>query len=198
MYLPVRSPYAVGVETSSFNHIYAAQEKSMYCWAACLQMIFRKSGIRVSQKELAQLTCGVDRFGVPHNCPASFYTITQHLNTCWCDEEIEFCLSTKMKFERPNVNELYKELKNDNPVLVAYSAPGSSIGHAVLITAMGGYSLGGKIYATKIVVRDPWPDMANRLHQGYKVYNAAKFFEMINAHWIVSIEEIFQPQGWHI
>lgn len=188
MYFANKMPFTVGINTSSFNTIYAAQERSMYCWAACIQMILRKHGIMVSQSELAQLTCGVDRYGVPNNCPASSYTITQYLNTCWLDSVQEYCLSTQVEHERPNIYELYKELKKGNPVLVTYSAPGAAIGHAVLITAMKGYFWKNKIYASQIVVRDPWPSFVNRLNKGYKIFDATSFLKTVYAHWIISLE----------
>lgn len=187
MYYYYPEPFKVGVDTSRFDKVYAKQANSMWCWAACLEMIMRHNGFNISQEEFAKHSCGVNWLGIPNNCPASFNVITNYLNSLFFDDTDEYILSASLNFGMPDLLRVYKELILDNPVIVAYRNYNSSIAHAVLITGMEGYFLHNSIFVTKFIIRDPWPRLESYFTRGrIEKNNAREFTNSISAHWFPS------------
>jgi hypothetical protein len=188
MYYSYKTPFAVGVNTNSFNKVYAHQQNSMWCWAACIEMVLKHKGINISQRQFAAHTCGVNANGIPYNCPAGFDAITEHLNACWGNQYYEYCIDAPMQQGAPDLFDLYNQLYNDNPIIVTYRENNARIGHAVVITGIEGYFWGNNIYVTKVFIRDPWSDLINMLQNGFKVKSPREFFRTVTAHWNVDLQ----------
>jgi len=188
MYYYYPEPFKVGIDTSRFDKVYAKQENSMWCWAACLEMIMRHNGVNISQDEFAKHSCGVNWQGIPNNCPASFNVITNYLNSFWFDATDEYCLSASLNYGTPDLFRVYNELNLGNPVVVSYRNSNAVIGHAVLITGIEGYFLHDSMFVTKFIIRDPWPRLESYFTRGrIEKNNAREFANSISAHWFPSL-----------
>ena len=57
------------------------QQQNMWCWAACIAMIFAYRGHPISQTRIV-----TEAYGAPFNMPAPGFTIAQALNRSWFDD----------------------------------------------------------------------------------------------------------------
>lgn len=74
--------FEVGVSPANWMNIYAAQQQSQWCWAACLQMLFASRGWRVDQTRIVRQT-----YGELYNLPAfSAANIAALSNRIWSDD----------------------------------------------------------------------------------------------------------------
>ena len=74
-----------GIPEERMNMVFAFQQESEWCWAACLQMVFAYWGHRISQQEIVKQT-----WGVIANMPAQPYDIVRDLNRDWEDSSGDF------------------------------------------------------------------------------------------------------------
>ena len=196
MYYSYEVPFSVGVNTARFNNVYARQSNSMWCWAACLEMVLKHNGVNISQSEFAKHTCGVNRYGIPNNCPASFDIITEYLNMPWGDSTDQYSLTAPLNYGTPELIDMYDELNSGSPVIVAIRNRNSTIGHAVLITGIEGFFYGNLIYVTKFIIRDPWPSIEGYFSQGrVEIVNATAFMDSMSAYWFPALQREYAKQS---
>ena len=75
----------VGIESSILNVPAAAiggQHLSQWCWAACIEMVFRCYGFAIPQEEIVRQT-----WGTIVNLPADPFLILANLNRPWIDQQ---------------------------------------------------------------------------------------------------------------
>jgi len=126
------------------------QQKSNWCWAACLEMVFRYHGLEVSQETIVEETLGDDR-----NLPGSPGEILENLNRTWTVDDDDYTVEADTYTVTPGT--VAQDLANDFPLIIG------SMGHAMVLTGVQYYrrfdSYGNIVGA---VVRDPWPGRGKR------------------------------------
>lgn len=194
--------YFSGVDTNSFNEVYAHQRNTQWCAAACIEMIAKHHGIDVAQEDLAKKHCGVDVNGNAYNCPAPLDVISRNLNFCTFQYDwAKFCISSSMHSGRPDGNRIIQEMQNGNPVVIAYKNQGSNVGHAVLITGVEWLYQNGRPVIQTLILRDPWPSVENIMNLGKrKIQGPRQFASNIYAHWYVRVnvvEPTYEDKVWY-
>ena len=141
---------------SSVAHITAAavggQHLSQWCWAACIEMVFRYYGHHVPQERIVSETWG----GII-NLPGQPSQILQNLNRGWQNEDSGgFFVSGDVY--SANAITAAQDLAQDMPLVIG------TLGHAMVLTSLvytrDGYG-GGQVNAA--IVRDPWPGRGRRV-----------------------------------
>lgn len=150
--------YFAGIKSDIMDSVYAKQNDTNWCWAACIEMIAKYNGLNISQEYFATNYCGVNTYGRIKNCPAPVNVITENLNWCaytgW-NRKKTHCIKTSVHYGKPNVETLIALLRQNKPVIIAYKNRGSEIGHAVVLT---GISFDATVFGNElnyIIVRDP-------------------------------------------
>jgi hypothetical protein len=138
---------------SSLVHV-AAQEQdfSNWCWAACIEMVFRYYGCRVPQERIVR-----DAWGSPDNYPGGPQEILESLNRRWIDEEGKgFVVAGDVL--SANVVTAAQDLAQDMPLIIG------TMGHAMVLTSLR-YQRDqfGNGMVTWAIVRDPYPGQGRRL-----------------------------------
>jgi len=130
----------------------ALQQQSQWCWAACIEMVFRYYGFDVPQKRIVEET-----WGHAVNMPGSPAQIIGDLNRRWMDESGRG-FSVAGDVYSVNAVTAAQDLAGDMPLIVG------TMGHAVVLTSLvylrNAYG-GGQV--TSAIVRDPWPGRGRRI-----------------------------------
>lgn len=147
-----------GIETRAIQP--ALQECPSWCWAACIQSIFRLHGRNVSQRSIVQRLFGSEVCNT-----ADGPQIVQTVNGTWRDVQgnrfsatAAPLLDLSFGITNPEASRMVaQELAAGNPLI------NGALGHATVLTAMTYlvdiYSRGRPL---EIIVRDPWPQNQNR------------------------------------
>lgn len=154
---------SAGIDSSVAGVTAAAvggQHRSQWCWAACIEMVFRYYGFRVPQRQIVAETWGaiVDLPGQP-------YQILHDLNRSWTDlSGRDF--SVEGDSYSANAITAAQDLANDMPLIIG------TMGHAMVLTRLDyvrdQYGNGEVRLAT---VRDPWPGRGMRTLSPQEWYN---------------------------
>lgn len=184
----------VGLSTSALNSVYAVQNQPNWCWAACIEMVTKYYGIDVKQDEFAKNYCGIDFLGNANDCPASADVITTYLNQCYATH----CIEAASYYGSPDIDDLFNLLNAGVPVIVAYNQGINQVGHAVVVTGLSYIQKRNINEVQSIIVRDPDPNIFNRMLNGRKEYNDPRaFLENIYAWWIPSVSKYNCPVCVH-
>jgi ABC-type bacteriocin/lantibiotic exporter with double-glycine peptidase domain len=137
---------------SSLIHKTALQQKSEWCWAACIEMVFGYYGYEVPQKRIVTETWGSDV-----NMPGQPQQIVADLNRIWqAEDERKFTASGDVY--SANAVTAAQDLSQDFPLIIG------TMGHAVVLTSLvylrNAYG-GGQVQSA--IVRDPWPGKGKRV-----------------------------------
>jgi len=140
-----------GIE-SALIPITALQQKNQWCWAACIEMVFRYYGFRVSQKKIVE-----DTWGEAVNMPGYPNQILSDLNRGWTDRDNrDFSVSGDSY--TASAMTAAQDLTADMPLIIG------TMGHAMVLTRLDylvdQYGRGEVKWAT---VRDPWPGRGRRV-----------------------------------
>lgn len=146
---------------SSVLHVTAAavrgQHMDQWCWAACIEMIFRYYGYVVPQERIVRST-----WGQIYNMPADSNTILMNLNRAWRDDYGRQ-FSVQGDSYSANVLTAAHDLSNNMPLIIG------TMGHAMVLTSMVYYCAGWNGYqwmqcgVNAAIVRDPWPGKGRRV-----------------------------------
>ncbi len=155
-------PSSQGIRTceagidSYFAHITALragpQYQSQWCWAACISMVFRYYGFRVSQARIVKETWG----GIV-NLPGSPGQILANLNRPWIDDRgRRFRVAGDVYSANPAT--AAHDLAEDMPLIIGTQ------GHAMVLTSLTYLrNQWGAVDVKAAVVRDPWPGRGRRI-----------------------------------
>jgi len=140
-----------GIPQDRLNMVFAYQQASEWCWAACLQMVFAYWGHPIDQREIVRQTWGVVR-----NMPAQPGDIMRDLNRDWKDSDgDEFTVAADVF--SANGATAAQDLAGDMPLIIG------SMGHAMLLTAISyNRAPNSQGVVTGGLVRDPWPGNGGR------------------------------------
>lgn len=127
-----------------------SQEKSMWCWAACIEMVFSYWGYTVPQERIVQNT-----WGSLVNFPGTPYQILANLNRGWTDESGQpFGVSGNAVGTTAERASYF--LGTNSPLIIG------THGHAMVLRSM---KYTGGMYGVSMdsaEVLDPWPGKGER------------------------------------
>jgi hypothetical protein len=153
---PPQPPWGVqacvaGIPQERLNMVFAYQQASEWCWAACIQMVFSYWGHPVSQQEIVRQT-----WGVITNMPAQPEQIIADLNRQWEDRGGNVFTSEADTFSATGETAA-QDLARDMPLIIG------SMGHAMVLSAVSyNRAQSGQGQVTGALVRDPMPGNGGR------------------------------------
>lgn len=126
--------------------VFAYQQASEWCWAACIQMVFEYWGHAITQQEIVRQT-----WGVIANMPAQPLDIVRDLNRSWKDRNGN-AFAVQGDVFSANGATAAQDLAAEMPLIIG------SMGHAMVLTAVSyNRAANGQGQVTGAIVRDPWP-----------------------------------------
>lgn len=151
---------------SRLAHVSAAsvggQHMTQWCWAACIEMVFRYYGLHVPQETIVQQTWG----GIV-NLPGQPNQILANLNRPWRDSRGRGFYVSGDAFSA-NPMTATQDLSNDMPLIIG------TMGHAMVLTSLTYVrDQFGRGDVTAAVVRDPWPGNGRRVLSAQEWYNTS-------------------------
>lgn len=138
------------------------QHMNQWCWAACIEMVFKYYGLNVPQKTIVQQT-----WGQIVNLPGQPGQILANLNRPWIDANGQrFYVSGDSYTANPIT--AAQDLSQDMPLIIG------TMGHAMVLTSLQ-YSRDqwGNGQVNAAVVRDPWPGKGRRVLTSQEWYNTS-------------------------
>jgi hypothetical protein len=181
---PAPRPTYIGIPTPVADFVATAQAQDMWCWAACIQMILNFYGIPITQDEIVTRV-----YRYPINEPATDDVISASLNAWGINAQgRRFVVRSYVASGPPTASVLTQELINGRPILLAFSS-GTSIGHAVVITAAS--RMGSLV--SSVIYRDPSPTPENLAEKGrveLAMDRLAEFLPSVRSHWLVSVQQL--------
>lgn len=177
-----------GISTQKAQGIWAIQRRPQWCWAANIEFILALNGVEVDQSDIVARTFGVGPTGLAPNWPAGYVQMTDALNDRGVGKQgTRFRIRGRGSVGAPPPRTLINELKNKRPVIIGYqSGPGQQ--HAVVVTGIHWEPTPAGPVITRIVVRNPWPSIANQMNQGRHVYKGRSLASRITVWWMVRVE----------
>ena len=145
--------YVAGIPSWRMRTAAARQASPNWCWAACIQMVLRYFGIRVSQSDIVAAV-----FGLLADVPAGFAEIVASLNGFPVTAN-GFPAVVQATTLLLSDLELAADLALELPIIVGMRRPGQAVGHACLLTAITFQRCPacGKILFGTVTLRDPSP-----------------------------------------
>lgn len=182
------APKQVGIETAKVDSAFSFQERSQWCWAACISMLLAHNDLHVEQAEIVRRSYGRDALGQLPDWPGSFDLITRNLNYRGRDGKgTDYEIRARVAPGAPMPALLLAELSSGSPVLVGYNT--GSGGHAVLITAASYVDTPMGPQILQLVSRDPYPyPGTSPIGNGRQVVPGAHLASRIMAHWYVDVK----------
>lgn len=138
------------------------QHMNQWCWAACIEMVFKYYGLHVTQEAIVQQTWGgiVNLPGQPHH-------ILANLNRSWRDSSgRRFHVSGNSYSANPIT--AAQDLSQDMPLIIG------TMGHAMVLSSLK-YTRDqwGNGQVSAAIVRDPWPGKGRRVLTAQEWYNTS-------------------------
>lgn len=138
------------------------QHMNQWCWAACIEMVFRYYGLRVPQEAIVQQTWG----GIV-NLPGQPHQILSNLNRPWRDSSGRHFQVSGDTYSANHISAA-QDLSNDMPLIIG------TMGHAMVLTSLQYVrDQYGRGKVTAAVVRDPWPGKGRRVLSAQEWYNTS-------------------------
>lgn len=143
-----------GINSSLANITAAAtggQHMNQWCWAACIEMVFRYYGLYVPQEEIVLQTWG----GIV-NFPGQPNQILSNLNRPWIDSSGAYFSVSGDSFTANPIT-ASQDLSQNMPLIIGTQ------GHAMVLTSLI-YTRDqwGNGQVTSAIARDPWPGRGRR------------------------------------
>lgn len=144
-----------GIDSRIINVTTAAtggQHMNQWCWAACIEMVFRYYGFYIPQEAIVQQT-----WGSIVNLPAHQNQILANLNRPWRDSHGRAFLVSGNSYSA-NPTTAVQDLVQNMPLIIG------TMGHAMVLTSLRYLrNQWGNLSVTAAVVRDPWPGKGRRV-----------------------------------
>jgi len=128
------------------------QHLNQWCWAACIETVFRYYGYIVPQAFIVKQT-----WGAIVDSPADLSEILSNLNRLWVDANgRRFFVSGDVLSANPVT--AAQDLSQDMPLIIG------TMGHAMVLTSLRWLTnVYGESIVTDAVVRDPSPNAGRRI-----------------------------------
>ncbi len=145
------------VECPKFESVKAQQQKNVWCWAACAEMVYKYRGKKMTQAEIAERIHGHEKDGAAKVKAASVYEILVALSGAEgkADRQDRFLeryekeaakgkngvsvdvgeyLNGWLEEDAVNTDELIQEIRNKQPVVIGMAKdPRFEGGHAMIV-----------------------------------------------------------------
>jgi len=142
----------VGVDSAIADIVASdTQHQSQWCWAACIETVFRYWGHPVRQERIVS-----DAWGGVVNLPGTPVQIMGSLNRRWIDDNNRIFTVTSDVYSA-NAATAIQDLTAGMPLIVG------SMGHAMVLTAMTYVQTMYGWNVNAAIVRDPWPGRGRRV-----------------------------------
>ncbi|MEI6235782.1 MAG: papain-like cysteine protease family protein [Planctomycetota bacterium] len=151
----------IGLPSDAIDLCYAKQQEPLWCWAACIEMILRIHGFAmVTQDSIVRVLYPSSSVSYAPNVPANYRQMTQLLNS-----KLGSGREGWANFHSgvPSLKLLYHQITRGCPVILLYTPPGATIGHAVLLTAVDVCKTPTGLKIVQLIFRDRQP---NAPHDG--------------------------------
>ena len=150
-----------------FDDCFSQQEKENWCWAACIQMVLKYQGVRVSQSDIAKRT-----LGNVQNTTVNGYDIIQSINGWNIGQHQIVAGQDYVK----DLHRLTNDLAYKYPVIIGMGNKAGNEGHAVVLTHLYFKTdHRGNIIPFKVICIDP-----AKSYNREKVYDWDDFYQQIN------------------
>lgn len=127
------------------------QHMSSWCWAACIEMIFRYYGYIVSQSAVVR-----EAWGLAVNMPGTAQQILASLNRPWTDAQGRR-FGVQGSSSTANHATMIVDLQKEWPLIIG------TMGHAMILAAViYEQDAGGRVAIRRAFVLDPWPGRGTR------------------------------------
>lgn len=127
------------------------QHMSNWCWAACIEMVFRFYGFIVPQAHIVQQT-----WGTPANLPANVNQLLASLNRPWVDAQGR-AFGVEGNWSTVHLATVVADLQREWPLIIG------TMGHAMLLGALHyEQDTWDRIFVRRAFVLDPWPGKGKR------------------------------------
>jgi len=167
------------------DYVVRHQQKSLWCWAACVEMLFKYYNVMIKQEDVVRQTLGLSPGSdIPNVSMEIKRFFEQVKNLPFHYRESKYWLVLDYKEGAPRPQKLVSEIGRGRPVLIVYQS-GRAMCHAVLITAVSFYIEQNTVNITQLIVRDPSKELA--VVKGRVVYSAIELAQFIKAYSFVEI-----------
>ena len=137
------------------------QHLTQWCWAACIEMVFRYWGYSVSQERIVEET-----WGTIVNLPGQPYQILSNLNRPWVDDNGRSFSVTGDSYSANPVTAA-QDLVNNMPLIIG------TLGHAMVLTSIEYLrDMYGNVQPVTATVSDPGPGNGLRYLSPQEFYGA--------------------------
>ncbi len=157
--------YLAGVPPQTFwlnsmPDVDGRQRKTLWCWAAVMQMVTNFHGVELEQEDIVMRA-----FGDLRNRPATRAEISAVMHG-WelVDRHGQPWLFQVDSGEQIDAARFVHDLKFNHPLLVGlrttFAGSGETSGHAFVMSEIAFHydQRTGQIYPTRVALRDPWPE----------------------------------------
>lgn len=184
---PARAIKTVGIPTLEVAPVSQAQQRSNWCWAACIETVMKHHRVPVTQRQIVARSYGTDPYGRLPNWTGSFAVITRNLNGWGFDAQgRRYTVACRYGAGPPSPQLLIAELRARRPFIIGYRT-GRQSGHAVVCTAARYSGPPARPIVHSLIIRDPWPRGG---HGGRRLeLPAAQFARVIMAWWFVDVRK---------
>lgn len=178
----------IGVPSEALDAHFAQQRNGMWCWAACIEMLFEMHGVGVSQEMIVDRHFGSPPGGLPPNQPGGMDHMHASLNHFGIDYNgRHYQVISALHPGAPSPQAIVAELESRRPMLLSYQSR-PTMNHAVLLTGAEVVDEHGGLRRIRtLIVRDPWPKQENIRRRGRVEHGARELIGKTTAHWIVRI-----------
>jgi hypothetical protein len=177
----------IGIPSDSLDTHFAQQRNGMWCWAACIEMLFEIYGVGVSQEMIVDRQFGSMPGGLLPNKPGGFEHMHESLNHFGIDYRgRHYTVMSALYPGPPSPDVIVRELRERRPMLLSYSSR-PNMNHAVVLTGAEIVTEGGIQRLKTFVVRDPWPQAENVRRRGRREHPARELVTKTVAHWLIRI-----------
>ena len=151
-----------GIRSSVANVFALNQRSTNWCWAACLEMVFRYNGYYVQQSRIVRET-----YGNIYDWPAQPQTILRQINRQWNDDNGRRFYVSGNSYSANEITAA-QDLSNNYPLIIG------TLGHAMLLTNLTYLvDVYGRGIVQRAVVRDPWMNRGRRVLSAQEWYSTS-------------------------
>ncbi len=178
----------VGIDEKWMDEFFDDQDMSMWCWAACLEGIFKYGGVDLEQQNFVRR-----EFGRLVNKGGGNGAILRAANFQGVDNSSHDFWSRAKRYDYiPTSSDVYRILKNNRPVMLELVTGRDARGyitssHGVLITSMTYHETLQGPYIHNMILRDPAADTSFEYTKGRKNVVPYQILKYIIRFWDINV-----------
>jgi len=179
------SKQKIGLNEEFIDTYFDDQDASMWCWAACIEGIFKYNRINVEMEDVVFRAFGalVNRGG-----PGDIMTKSLNIDALDRSGRPYFSRSTHWR-GNPSPNLILNELSQHRAIILGIDkgfGPKGPQSHGVLLTSATYSFIDGNPIIHKVLIRDPWPTSDFYFRRGKQYLDANHILPLVINHWSVT------------